>query len=125
MTGPMTLAELADAAATAARTIRFYISRGLLDGPERAGRAAAYNERHLERLEQIKALQAEGLTLSAIAHRLTPGRATPTTVPEAWWQYRVAEDVLVITRADLSPWRTKQIRAAIDDLAARLKEQES
>ena len=125
MTGPMTLAELADAAATPARTIRFYISRGLLDGPEKAGRAAAYTGRHLERLEQIKALQAEGLTLSAIAHRLAATRPSHAITPEAWWQYQIAEDVVVNVRADLSPWRTRQVRAAIEDLAARLKEQES
>jgi DNA-binding transcriptional MerR regulator len=125
MTGPMTLAELADAAATPARTIRFYISRGLLAGPDKAGRGAVYGERHLARLEQIKQLQTDGLTLSAIAHRLNPTGPAPAASPEAWWRYPLTDDVVVLARADVSPWRTKQIREAIDHLAARLKEQDS
>ena len=122
----MTLTELAEASATPARTIRFYISRGLVDGPSKAGRGAAYSGEHLGRLEQIKTLQAEGRTLAEIAHRFAGGRASePAAPPTAWWRHDVAPDVTVMTRADASPWRMKQIRAAIDELAARLKEPNS
>jgi DNA-binding transcriptional MerR regulator len=122
----ITLAELAEASATPARTIRFYISRGLLDGPSKAGRGAAYSAAHLARLEQIKNLQAEGRTLAEIAHRLSPDDApSSASTPEAWWRHVVSDDVIVLARADASPWRTKQIRSAIEDLAARLKEQNS
>jgi DNA-binding transcriptional MerR regulator len=131
-TGPsmndwITLAELAEASATPARTIRFYISRGLLDGPSKAGRGAAYSTAHVARLEEIKTLQGEGRTLAEIAHRLSRGGDTlsPAATPEAWWRHVVCDDVIVMTRADASPWRTKQIRSAIEDLAARLKEQNS
>src|SRR5579884_163841 len=40
---------------------------GLLEGPRGAGRGAAYDQRHLERLEEIKRRQAEGATLAEIA----------------------------------------------------------
>lgn len=119
----MTLAELAEASATPARTIRFYISRGLLEGPTKAGRGALYTPQHLERLERIKALQSAGCTLADIANRLSDHRPQPALQPSAWWRYEVAEDVVVMTRSDISPWRIKQIRSAIEDFTLRLKEQ--
>ena len=65
-----TLAELSEESGIPARTIRFYIARGLLDGPVKAGRGAVYTAGHLARLEKIKALQAEGRMLAEIAHDL-------------------------------------------------------
>jgi DNA-binding transcriptional MerR regulator len=118
----MTLAELADASGLAARTIRFYIARGLLDGPVKAGRGAAYTPDHLTRLEKIKKLQAKGRMLSEIGRSLAGSapersRAAP---PTAWWRHAIADDVVVMTRSDVSPWRAKQIREAINVLASSL-----
>ena len=125
MSEERTLAELADAAGIPARTIRFYISRGLLAGPAKAGRGAIYTAKHLERLEKIKALQAEGRLLSEIAPLLDGTEsARPGYLSSAWWQHAIAEDVVVWTRADASPWRQKQIRDAVDELAARLRREE-
>jgi DNA-binding transcriptional MerR regulator len=116
-----TLAELAEQSGIPARTIRFYISRGLLDGPVKAGRGATYTAAHVERLEQIKALQAAGRMLSEIGPML--GTTIPNMVaPSAWWQYAVADDVLVWSKADVSPWRMKQVRAAIEEMTNRLME---
>jgi len=120
-----TLAELEDATGIPARTIRFYISRGLLAGPAKAGRGAVYTGAHLERLEKIKALQAEGRHLSEIAPLI---EGAPAARPEhqstAWWQHAIADDVLVWTRSDASPWRLKQIRDAVDQMAQRLRSKE-
>ena len=63
-----TLRELAAETGVSERTIRFYISRGLVDPPLRGGRGAVYGEKHKARLEAIRALQAKGNTLAAIAH---------------------------------------------------------
>ena len=123
MADEMTLAELAEASGLAARTIRFYIARGLLDGPVKAGRAAAYTEEHLARLEKIKKLQAQGRMLSEIGRSLAGG-TTPeryAAAPTAWWHHAIADDVVVLTRSDASPWRTRQIREAIDELARSLQ----
>ncbi|MGC9972046.1 MAG: MerR family transcriptional regulator [Bryobacteraceae bacterium] len=113
----LTLAELAEASGVPARTIRFYIARGLVDGPVKAGRGAAYTPEHVARLERVKSLQMEGRTLSEIGRivggvEAEQGAAAPT----AWWQHAVADDVVVWTRADMSPWRTRQVRAAIGEL---------
>jgi DNA-binding transcriptional MerR regulator len=123
MTGYLTLAELAEASGLPARTIRFYISRGLLDGPSKPGRAAAYSPEHLTRLLHIKKLQADGRMLSDIGRKLDGGEpdlgAAP---PAAWWQHVIADDVTVWVRADTSPWRIKQVRTAIDELRRSLGE---
>jgi DNA-binding transcriptional MerR regulator len=113
----LTLAELAEAAGVPARTIRFYIARGLVEGPVKAGRGAAYTAAHLARLERVKSLQAEGRMLSEIGRIVGGVEAEYAAEPTAWWQHAVADDVVVWTRADMSPWRTRQVRAAVDELA--------
>jgi len=78
MSKEWTLRELAAETGVPGRTIRFYISRGLVDPPLRAGRGAAYGEAHKARLEEIRRLQAQGLMLAEIAQALAqervPGR---------------------------------------------------
>jgi DNA-binding transcriptional MerR regulator len=119
----MSLAELADASGIPARTVRFYIARGLLDGPEIAGRGASYGPAHLERLRQIRQLQQRGKTLAEIARSLG-GAPAAAPQPSAWWHYQVSPDVTVSVRADASPWRLKQVREALQLMAARLAEKE-
>ena len=55
--GSFTLVELAEVSGVPARTIRFYIAKGLLPPPLVAGRAACYGEEHLKELDRIKTLQ--------------------------------------------------------------------
>ena len=120
-----TLAELAEESGVPARTIRFYITRGLLDGPAVAGRGASYGEEHLERLREIKVLQSQGRSLAEIARRLG-GREVERDLPapSAWWSYPVAEDVVVQVRADSAPWRLRQVQAALRALTAVLADKE-
>ena len=119
----LTLSELAEAAELPGRTIRFYIARGLLDGPLKAGRGAAYTPEHLARLERIKGLQAEGRMLSEIGRILGGAKTRRSPEPTPWWQHKVADDVVVWARGDVSPWRTRQVRAAIDDLTRILRDE--
>ncbi|MBK5287234.1 MAG: MerR family transcriptional regulator [Acidimicrobiia bacterium] len=63
---PFRVQELSDRAGVSVDTIRFYQKRQLLAPPTRAGRVAWYGAAHLERLHQIKELQAEGFTLTII-----------------------------------------------------------
>ena len=117
-----TLAELSEESEIPARTIRFYIARGLLDGPVKAGRGAVYTDAHLARLEKIKQLQAEGRMLAEIAHDLTGVRRERAAVPASpWWQHVIEGDVIVWVRGDVSPWRMKQVRAAVQEMASRLE----
>jgi DNA-binding transcriptional MerR regulator len=121
-----TLAELSGESGIPARTIRFYIARGLLTGPIKAGRGAIYTAAHLARLERIKVLQGEGMMLAEIARQLNGSPPAETAIPASpWWQHAIQEDVLVWVRADVSPWRMKQIREAVDELASRLEQADS
>jgi DNA-binding transcriptional MerR regulator len=123
MSDSKTLAELSEESGLPARTIRFYIARGLLGGPVKAGRGAVYTAGHLARIEKIKELQAAGRMLAEIAHDLNGGPATVAAVqPSPWWQHAIQDDVIVWVRGDVSPWRMKQIRAVVDEMASRLQE---
>jgi DNA-binding transcriptional MerR regulator len=115
----MTLQDLAEQAALPARTIRFYIARGLLPGPTGAGRSAAYGGEHLARLAAIKRLQKRGLTLTEMTVELS-GEKAALPPASAWWQYPLGDDVMVQVRAGASPWRLRQIRNALEEMAARL-----
>ena len=116
----LTLTDLEAESGIPARTIRFYIARGLLEGPVKSGRGAVYTARHLERLEQIKKLQSEGRTLSEIGGALAERGEPSGPAPEAWWRYKVDEDVVVWVKAGQSPWRTKQVREAIEEFMRRV-----
>jgi DNA-binding transcriptional MerR regulator len=118
----MTLAEIAETSGLPARTIRFYIARGLLSGPAKVGRVPEYTAEHVVRLERIKRLQADGHTLLEIGRILTgPSAKSALEPPTAWWQHAIADDVIVWVREGASPWRTKQLRAALEEFAHRVR----
>jgi DNA-binding transcriptional MerR regulator len=64
------LDELARAAGTSARTVRYYVQRGLLPGPTFRGKDSAYGREHLVRLRAIRRLQDAFFPLDAIAVEL-------------------------------------------------------
>ena len=119
----ISLAELAEESGVPARTIRFYIARGLLPGPQQAGRGASYGEAHRKRLEEIKKLQAKGLTLHEIARSLGGEtlKSVEAAIPSAWWQYPIEEDVVVWVRADVGPWRLREVQKTVREMALKLK----
>jgi DNA-binding transcriptional MerR regulator len=53
-------------AAPSARSIRYYVSNGLLDRPEGTGTSATYGYRHFLQLLSVKIRQREGATLESI-----------------------------------------------------------
>ena len=120
----LTLTELAADSGVAPRTIRYYIARGLLEGPLERGRKAAYGERHLEKLRKIRELQEQGLALAEIARVLDGGEGGSLPEPVVVETYQVAPDVAVHVRAGRSPWRKRLIREALRELARRLAQPE-
>src|SRR5438552_7881 len=60
------LSELAEEAGVSARTIRYYVQRGLLPAPPFKGPDTVYGPEHLLRLKAIQRLQAQYLPLDAI-----------------------------------------------------------
>lgn len=64
------LDELARAAGTSPRTVRYYVQRGLLPAPAFRGKDTAYGREHLVRLKAIRRMQDAFLPLDAIAIEL-------------------------------------------------------
>ena len=114
----MKLDELAERSGVPARTIRLYITQGLLPGPLRAGRNAAYGPDHLDTLATIKEYQRQGLTLSQIRQKMTAPKEVerPLPTPEQTWTYQVAPDVTVTVQGDSPPWRLRAIQKALSEL---------
>jgi DNA-binding transcriptional MerR regulator len=103
----MTIDELARRAGMTARNIRAHQSRGLMPPPEVRGRTGYYGREHLDRLELIKELQADGFNLEAI-RRLIEGASGSTG------------DVLRFTRALRAPFEDEEPEViAGADLAKR------
>jgi DNA-binding transcriptional MerR regulator len=66
--------ELAHLSGVSVDTIRYYGREGLLPSAQRYGRGLAYGAVHLERLNQIRALQERHFTLAAIRDLAESGR---------------------------------------------------
>jgi len=64
------IGELADLVGVTPRTIRYYVSIGLLPAPEQAGPKTRYTEGHLKRLHLIRRLQRQHLPLGEIGERI-------------------------------------------------------
>lgn len=64
------IGELADLAGVTPRTIRYYVSIGLMPAPEQAGPKTRYTDSHLQRLRLIRHLQRQHLPLSEIGDRI-------------------------------------------------------
>jgi len=89
------LKELAEETGVPERTIRFYISRGLVDPPLRAGRDSAYGEAHKARILKIRELKRTksgsgqpGLMLSEIKRQLASStvREEPEVKNMTWFE---------------------------------------
>jgi MerR-like DNA binding protein len=71
--------DLADLADVSRRTVRYYVQEGLIPAPLGVGRGRHYSRAHLDRLLQVKELQASGRTLDAIRAE-SKGAALPRAV---------------------------------------------
>jgi DNA-binding transcriptional MerR regulator len=74
----LTIDELAREAGLPVRTVRYYISQGLLPGPGARGRAATYDREHLAKLRLIRLLSEQHVPLAEQRERLAD--LSPTDV---------------------------------------------
>ena len=73
----LNLQQLSEQSEVPGRTIRFYIQKGLIPGPEGEKRGAFYTEGHLAELLRIRQWQDTGLSLDAIAGLLQAKHEAP------------------------------------------------
>jgi DNA-binding transcriptional MerR regulator len=91
-----TIDELARLAGMTVRNIRAHQSSGLLPPPELRGRTGYYGSEHLDRLQLIQDMQADGFNLEAI-------RRLVSAMPAG-----VVSEVLGFERALKAPWGQEQ-----------------
>jgi DNA-binding transcriptional MerR regulator len=85
--------ELADLGGVTRRTVRYYVQEGLLPAPFGLGRGRHYGAEHLKVLLKVKALQEQGLPLSAIREavagkgdrRASAAAASTTAIARSAW----------------------------------------
>lgn len=75
----LTIDQLAAEVDMTVRNIRAHQARGLLPPPTIKGRIGYYGPLHQRRLQQIRAMQDEGLNLAAIAKVVNDGQLTAVT----------------------------------------------
>jgi DNA-binding transcriptional MerR regulator len=76
-----TISELAEEAGVSTRTIRYYVSEGLLPPPVGSGPTSRYTSAHRERLAIIDRLKAQYLPLREIRRRLVGHGPVPMDAP--------------------------------------------
>ena len=69
----LTIEELSARTGMTVRNIRAHQSRGLVPGPVVRGRTGYYGQAHVDRLQLIRDMQADGLNLAAIAKLVGSG----------------------------------------------------
>jgi DNA-binding transcriptional MerR regulator len=89
-----TIEKLSEFTGFSRRTIRYYISEGLLEPPAGRGRGGFYYDSHLTVLQQIRALQEKGMKLAAIQEHFQkrPGEQ-PVSAREVWVKYPLSEGI--------------------------------
>ena len=104
-------------AAPSARSVRFYVSAGLMDRPDGTGTAATYHYRHLLQLLTVKIRQREGQSLEAIKKevRTLTGDVLEKRVAGSLEPALIVRADLVALRADEPiSWRRVEIADGIE-----------
>lgn len=120
------LGQLAKLSGVPARTIRYYIARGLLDGPGKGGRGSSYAAAHRARLRQIQALQKQGRTLAEIHAAGPENQFERAPLASATWRHHeLAAGVVLALRSDVTPWRAHVVTQYMNELARALRSQDA
>ncbi|MGY1426143.1 MerR family transcriptional regulator [Lysobacter sp. A289] len=126
----LSLQQLSERTDVPGRTVRFYIQKGLLPGPEGEKRGAYYTEVHLAELLRIRQWQEAGLSLDAIGgllqgkHESPIAPARPGAV-EVRSHLIVADGLEVVVAADragLTQAQLRQLFRAVQDAYQDLRE---
>lgn len=117
-----TLTELAEASEVSGRTIRHYISQGLVEAAVKKGPESHYFPSHLDRLQVIRKLKSQGLSLEQIKIKL--GILQEPVAPLGFPLLRVlvAPDIEVNVAAEMPPARKRKVEAALKEFIRAVSE---
>jgi AcrR family transcriptional regulator len=90
----MKISEISTFTKTPAATVRYYVREGLLPKPLKTGKTMAYySEMHFDRLQTIRRLKKEGLTLHEIKQTLLKNTHAPTPPQDEVMYTRTRESI--------------------------------
>ena len=121
----ITLEQLSAQSDTPGRTIRYYIQKGLIAGPEGERRGAWYTPAHLAELLRIRQWQESGLSLDAIAGLLQAKHESPIAprrpgAIEVHSHLIVADGVELVVSPERSGMTQTQVRRLFQQVLAAL-----
>ncbi len=129
----LNLQQLSERADIPGRTIRFYIQKGLLPGPEGGKRGAFYTDSHLADLLRIRHWQETGLSLDAIGG-LLQARSEPPIAPVRPGAVEVRSHLIIADglelvvapeRAGLTQAKLRQLFRMVQQMHVELRERNS
>jgi DNA-binding transcriptional MerR regulator len=118
-----TIQELCELTGYTRRTIRYYIQEGLIPPPAGRGRGGFYNDSHVGKLLQIKALQERGFNLATIAGLIKKEELnTGDNIRKIWIKYEVVPGMEISVSRDLEDIHKRKIDDIIKVARLLLKE---
>lgn len=122
----LSLEQLSAQSDTPGRTIRYYIQKGLIAGPEGERRGAWYTSTHLADLLRIRQWQDTGLSLDAIASLLQAKHEPPLAQRrpgsiEVQSHLIVADGVELVVSPERSGLTQTQVRRLFQTVLAALE----
>lgn len=119
-----TIDELVEMTGYSRRAIRYYIQENLLDPPAGRGRGGFYNDSHVARLQNIRSLQSQGMSLMTIKRMLAVGDVVE--MPQArqvWARYDIAPGVEINVRRDVESSAARKVDELIRTAKSIMKEE--
>lgn len=108
------LSELEEASGLTQRTIRLYVSRGLIPAARGRGRSRYYAREHLEALARVSDYRNQGLSLDEIAEAI--GRSSPARLQSGaeWRRFELADGIELHVRDDVTESQALLVQAMLD-----------
>ncbi|KJU82956.1 transcriptional regulator, MerR family [Candidatus Magnetobacterium bavaricum] len=104
------ITEVSEITGFSLRTIRYYVSSGIIEPPEGRGRGGFYNDRHIDKLRQIKGMQENGMRLKDI---ITLDRSSEVpnaeTTRQVWFKYEIIPGLEIHVRKDIEESERQKI----------------
>ena len=112
------LSELVESSGLPERTVRHFITEGLVPPALGRGRSRYYTTDHLTRLELVARLRADRLSFDEIRERLTAPAETARFESETWQRLMLHPDLELLVRADAS----ESVQALARELAVQAQQ---
>jgi DNA-binding transcriptional MerR regulator len=112
------LADLVESSGLPGRTVRNFITEGLVPPANGRGRSRYYTTDHLARLELVARLRAERLSFDEIRERLSAPDTTASPESETWQRLMLHPDLELLVRDDAS----ESVQALARELALQARQ---